>query len=452
MAPKRPRRRPAVHIVTLGCPKNEVDSDRMTASLSEAFDVVEDPDDADVVVVNTCAFIREATEESIGVVLEFAEWKRAAEGRALVVAGCMPSRYGEDLAAELPEVDAFVPVSAEAGITSALARVCGVPLGSPQAAPDAAGKGRRAPAKVPGPVMRTAQKPSAYLQISDGCHRRCSFCTIPAIRGDYRSRTAADLIEETRVLVAGGAKEIVLVGQDVSAWGRDLPGKPSLAELVRKLVRLHGVEWLRLMYVQPDGVTPELLETMADEPKVCRYLDLPLQHASRDVLSRMGRQGDAAEFLRLISTIRSLVPGVFLRTTLIAGFPGETRHDSEVLQRFVRDAAFDYVGVFAYSPEEGTRAAALPDQVPLRTRRVRAQRLRDLGDEIGVARASRLVGRPFTVLVEGVDEEGVTVARHRGQGPEVDGIVLIDRPLRPGTLTSVQITDTLGYDLLGEVM
>jgi ribosomal protein S12 methylthiotransferase len=432
--PTAPGDGPAVHVVTLGCPKNEVDSDRMAASLAAGFRLVGEPDEADVVVVNTCAFIREATEESIEVVMSFATgWKAARPGRVLVVAGCMPSRYGDDLVSAMPEADAFVNVADEASIGAVVARLT-------RTDPPVAPAGRRR--LVPGP--------SAYLQVSDGCHRACTFCAIPAIRGPYVSRPADELAAEAAALVSEGARELVLVGQDVSAWGRDLPGKPVLAELVRTLARTPGLAWLRLMYVQPEGVTPELLEVMAGEPAVVGYLDMPLQHASRSVLRRMGRTGDGAEFLRLIGIVRSMVPGVALRTTLIAGFPGETRHESETLAAFVRDARLDYTGVFAYSPEEGTAAASLPGQVPLRTRRSRAQRLRDIADEVGGARAAALVGRELEVLALGT-EDGEPYGRHRGQAPDVDGVVLLDREVEPGSLVTVTIVDSLGYDLVGEV-
>lgn len=433
--PPRTATRIAVHILTLGCPKNEVDSDRMAASLAPSFDMVEDPDAADIVVVNTCSFIREATEESIGIVLELTgSWKAARRGRAVIVAGCMPARYGDRLADAMPEVDAFVPVADEENLARVVAGLTGAALVS-----------------APSTPVRTAPGPSAYVQVSDGCHRRCTFCTIPEIRGDYVSRPLDEVLAEARLLVSGGAKELVLVGQDVSSWGRDLPGSPVLADLVREVARVEGLRWLRLMYVQPDGITPELLETMASEPTVCRYLDMPLQHASRPVLRRMARSGDAAEFLRLIGVVRDLLPGVFLRTTLISGFPGETRRDAQRLADFLRDADLDYTGVFAYSPEEGTPAAAMDGPVPPRTRRARAQRLRDLAFQIGTEKAAGLVGRTLEVLVEGVDEEGVTIGRHRGQAPEVDGLVWLDRDLEPGTLVEVEIGDALGYDLVGEV-
>jgi ribosomal protein S12 methylthiotransferase len=427
-------KRPAVHVVTLGCPKNEVDSDRMAASLAAGFRLVADPDEADVVVVNTCSFIREATEESIEVVMSFATgWKAARPGRALIVAGCMPSRYGDELADALPEADAFVKVADEASIASVIAGLTGI------AAPP-----------VPDGPLRLAPGPSAYLQVSDGCHRACSFCAIPAIRGPYVSRPAIELAAEAAALVSGGARELVLVGQDVSAWGRDLPGKPVLADLVRASTRTPGLGWLRLMYVQPDGITPELLEVMASEATVARYLDMPLQHASRSVLRRMGRSADGAEFLRLIGVIRSAVPGVVLRTTMIAGFPGETREESDTLAAFVRDARLDYAGVFAFSPEEGTPAASLPGQVPPRTRRARTQRLRDLADEVGAERAAAYIGQDIEVLALGT-EDGEPIGRHRGQAPDVDGVVLLDREIPAGTLVTVTIVDSLGYDLVGEV-
>jgi ribosomal protein S12 methylthiotransferase len=430
-APSRQR----VAFVTLGCPKNEVDSDRMAASLTGSFDLVADIDAADAVVVNTCAFIREATEESIAVILDVAgEWKAASSGRRLVVTGCMPSRYGDELAASMPEVDAFVPVTDETGLVRVLCELLGRP----------------APAAPPAPA-RLAPGPSAYLQISDGCHRSCTFCVIPRIRGDYHSRPSAEILAEARSLVAAGARELILIGQDTSSWGRDLPDRPVLAGLVRELASVDGLAWLRLMYVQPDEITVDLLEAIASSPVVCRYLDMPLQHASRDVLTRMGRRGDAGEYLRLIGVVRDLLPGASLRTTLISGFPGETPADARRLVDFVRKAGIDYVGVFPYSQEEGTKAAVMKDQVSTRTRVARAQRLRDEADAIGFERVAGLVGSTLEVLVEGIDEEGTTVGRHRGQAPEIDGVVLLDRCLAPGTIVNAVVTDSLGYDLIAEV-
>jgi ribosomal protein S12 methylthiotransferase len=428
---------PAIAFVTLGCPKNEVDTGRMSAAVAgSAYTVAEDLESADVVIVNTCSFIREATEESIAAVLEAAsEWLPAREGRSLIVAGCMPSRYGADLAAQLPEVHAFLPVADEHELLAVLERLTGV----------ASGRGHALSA------VRTANGPSAYMRISDGCHRACAYCTIPSIRGPYVSTPLAAILSETEALVDSGAREIVLIGQDITAYGRDLAGTETLADVVRAVASLPGVDWLRLMYVQPDGVTDDLLASIAENDNVCHYLDIPLQHASRSVLRAMRRSGDGDAFLALLERIRAVLPDIVLRTTVIAGFPGETREDVSLLEAFLRAARFDYAGVFAFSPEDGTPAATLPGQVAARTRQARAQRLRDLSDEIGFRRAEALAGRTLDVLVEGVEEDDVIVGRWRGQAPDVDGVVLLDRG-DVGQIVSTRIVDSLGYDLEGEVV
>lgn len=433
----RDRARPAVAFVTLGCPKNEVDTDRMRAAVSgSAFSVAEDPADADVLVVNTCSFIQAATEESVDVILEAASaWVPEREGRRLLVAGCMPSRYGIDLAEALPEVDAFIPVTDEGALLDVLERLTGVA----HEAQDSCS-------------ARTSSGPTAYLQVSDGCHRSCAYCTIPAIRGPYRSRPLAGLLEEAQQLVTLGAREIVLIGQDTTAYGRDLDGPETLADVIAAIAVIDGVKWLRLMYVQPDGVTDELLDVMAAHENVCHYLDMPLQHASRMVLRAMRRSGDSTAFLDLIGRVRRAMPDVVLRTTLIAGFPGETRADARELQSFVETAGFDYVGVFVYSAEEGTTAGEMGNQVAVRTRRARAQRLRDLADRIGFERAAARVDTEIEVLVEGVDEDDDTVVgRWRGQAPEIDGVVLLNAG-EPGQILRARVVDSLGYDLEAEVI
>ncbi|HEY3318690.1 MAG TPA: 30S ribosomal protein S12 methylthiotransferase RimO [Coriobacteriia bacterium] len=425
-----------VHFVTLGCPKNEVDSDRMAARVvSSAYALEPELHAADVAVVNTCAFIQAATEESVETVLTLAaEWKAARPGRTLVVAGCLASRYGAELAAEMPEVDAFVPVDDEDALLSLLERLSGQPAEASEGSPP-----------------RTAGGASAYLQVADGCFHRCTYCTIPFIRGGYRSRPLDDLAGEARLLIASGVKELVLVGQDISSYGRDLgEGSPSLAEVVRALARTEGLEWLRLMYVQPDGITPELLEVMAEEAAVCHYLDVPLQHASRQVLHAMARPGSGDEFLRLLGVVRSWLPDVALRTTLIAGFPGETDTDVEVLEDFLLLARFDYAGVFEYSREEGTRAADLPGQVPAEAKRLRAQRLRDAADSVGFEKAAAHTGETLEVLALGL-EDGEPFGRTRGQAPEVDGVVYLDAEAPEGAVVRARIVDSAGYDLVGEV-
>lgn len=409
----------------------------MRASVAAAgFTVVADIDDAEVVVVNTCAFIREATEESISTVLAVvSEWVPAAPQRRVVVAGCMPSRYSSELVDAIPEADAFVPVAEEADIVAVIERVTGVAA--------------RAPGKAA--ASRSVEGFSAYLKIADGCHRACAYCAIPSIRGPYRSRLLDEIVVEARELVAAGAREIVLIGQDITAYGRDQDDGRVLADVVRAVAAVEGLRWLRLMYLQPDGITDDLLAAMADNPCVCHYLDMPLQHASASVLKSMRRRGDGAAYLELIERIRAALPDAVLRTTLIAGFPGETRADVAEVKRFIESARFDYVGVFAYSPEEGTEAASMPGQVAPRTRRARAQRLRDLSDDIGYERAASRVGQVVEVLIEGTDEdEGFTAGRWRGQAPEIDGLVMVDRGT-PGDMVLATVVDSLGYDLEVEV-
>ena len=427
---------PSIAFVTLGCPKNEVDTDRMRARvLGSAYQLSEDPIHADVVVVNTCSFISEATEESIGAVLALSAREPGERERKIVVAGCMPARYSDELPGLLPETAAFLPVADESSLLTVLEQVTGV---ASRARKDAA--------------TRTVTGGTAYLQISDGCHRACSYCTIPAIRGPYVSRPLDEILAEVRELVGLGAREIVLIGQDITAYGRDLAAHDTLADVVRGVASVDGVEWLRLMYVQPDGISDELLAAIAEHENVVRYLDIPLQHASEGVLRSMRRSGGSAAFLELLERIRTALPGVVLRTTVIAGHPGETRSDSAELLRFLEAAYFDYVGVFAYSPEEGTVSAGLPDQVPARTRRARAQRVRDAADVIGVASVAARVGDVLEVLVEGMDEEeGAVVGRWRGQAPEIDGLVLLDRG-ESGQLVAARIVDSIGYDLEGEVL
>ncbi len=427
--------RPAVTFITLGCPKNEVDSDRMRADVrASAYDVVADIEHADVVVLNTCAFISDAVEEAVAEILELASWKQASEGRSVIVTGCLPSRYERDLEAELPEVDVFLPVAEEGGLLSALSSLTG---GSAE--------------RGAGP-SRTVEGPTSYVQISDGCDRRCAYCTIPSIRGPHVSRPFADVLEEAVELVGAGARELVLVGQDVSAYGKDLSERRTLAELVRAVAALPGQYRVRLMYLQPDGVTDELLSAIAESPRVCPYLDIPVQHASASMLRRMGRSGDAGSLAALFERVRSALPGVTLRTTVMAGFPGETRAEASELERFLGAARLDFVGVFAFSPEEGTRAGALEAQVPKHTRISRAQRLRDIADAVGMARAAELVGSEQTVLVEGTDEEGVCVGRTCGQAPEIDGLTLLDTDHEPGTFVRARIVASELYDLIGEVL
>ena len=425
---------PAIAFVTLGCPKNEVDTDRMAAAVSaSAYRLVDDVAEADAVVLNTCAFIQPAAEEAIAEFFALhTEWRPARQGRRIVVAGCLPSRYGDDLRDALSEADAFLPVTSEAGLLVTLEDLLG------SAAQPAPGPSRLVPGST------------AYLKVSEGCDRRCAYCTIPAIRGPFVSAPLDALVDEARWLIDHGARELVLVGQDIASYGADLSPGEDLAALVRRLDALDGDFRLRLMYVQPDGVTDALLDTLASATHVCRYLDLPLQHASGPVLDAMGRTGDAASHLALIRRVRSALPGVVLRTTIMTGFPGETENDARVLEEFLAEAELDYVGVFTYSAEEGTVAASLPDQVDPAVAEDRAQRVRDIADAIGFARAAAFVGTRQRVLIEGVDEDGELFGRTCGQAPEVDGVTLVDAEVPVGEFVELAITDSLGYDLIGE--
>jgi len=424
---------PAIAFVTLGCPKNEVDSDHMAAAVAaSAYRLVESPEDADVVVLNTCAFIQAATEESIAeTFMLLREWRPARPGRRLIVAGCLPARYGDELRESLHEPDAFLPVAREGELLDVVSDLTGIPAQS-----------------HPGP-SRTRPDHTAYLKISEGCDRGCAYCTIPAIRGRFVSVPADVVIEEARFLIKGGVRELVLVGQDIARYGAGPVPAPSLAELVAELDRLHDDFRLRLMYLQPDGITDELLAVMAASKHVCHYLDVPLQHASGAVLSAMRRSGDAASHAALLTRVRSALPEVVLRTTVMAGFPGETDADHEILADFLREARFDYVGVFSYSAEEGTVAATKAHQVPDDVKLTRAQELRDIADEVGFAQTAAYVGSVQHVLIEGEDENGELIGRSCGQAPEVDGLVIVEGEAPRGEFIDVRITESIGYDMVG---
>lgn len=426
--------RPAVAFVTLGCPKNEVDSERMAARVaSSGLRLVGDVEEADVVVLNTCAFILEAVEEAIDEFFKLHnEWRSRRPKRKIIVAGCLASRYGDALAQAMPEADGFLDVAAEDSIVEALGELLQVPV-HPR----------------PGPC-RLQPAPAAYLKISDGCDRCCTYCMIPSIRGPYFSASPTALIEEAQWLIDHRAREIVLVGQDVSSYGTDLEPPVQLPDLIAKLDRLEGDFRIRLMYLQPDGITDRLLDAIACSSHVCRYLDIPLQHVSPPILRAMGRSGSADDFLRLLDRIRLAMPDVALRTTFMTGFPGETDADVAKMMQFLSEARFDYAGVFAFSAEEGTPAHKMPGHVRREVAIERARCVQELADEIGFACAASKVGTRQTVLVEGLDEDGEVYGRTCGQAPEVDGITLLEgRGLAPGAFVEAEIASSVGYDLVG---
>lgn len=424
---------PCVAFITMGCAKNEVDTIHMGDALREAgYRIEDDPADADVVVVNTCSFIQAATEESIEAILDAAELPRVKYGDAkLVVSGCMPSRYGADLEAELPEVASFVACADEEDIVDVVERLVGKPVGTDVQADERA-------------------FPYAYVKISDGCDRFCSYCTIPYIRGRYHSFTEESIVSEIETDIARGAREIVLIGQDTGRWGDDFPEKSSLAELVKHLAERFPDVWFRVMYIQPEGVTDELIDVVATHENVCDYFDIPFQHCNGDVIERMNRKGNEDEYRELISRIRARIPQCAIRTTLMAGFPGETEEQFDELCAFVDDADLDYIGVFAYSREDGTVASKLDGQIDDEEKAYRAQKLRDVADAACMPRVSERVGNVEDVLVCGREEDGQLYGRTMGQAPEVDGVTYLDRG-EVGTIVSATIVDALLYEMEGEV-
>lgn len=427
-----------ISLITMGCAKNEVDSAAMARALSAAgYDTSAAAEAADVVIVNTCSFIQSATEESLEAIFEAAALPAVERGEAaLVVAGCMPARYGDDLAEELTEARAFVPCSKEDDIVAIVDRILG--------------HDRECSPLADAPVTRDERGPVfAYVKISDGCDRFCSYCTIPHIRGRYRSFPYEDIRAEVERAVAAGAREIDLIAQDTGRWGQDLDGDRDLAWLVDELARTFPDTWLRVMYLQPEGVTDALLTVMAQRDNVCPYLDIPLQHVSAPLLRAMNRSGSAEKFHDLIERVHAAVPNITLRTTLIAGFPGETDEQFEALCDFVAEEPFDYVGVFPYSREEGTAAFDLPGQIDEDVKAERAQELRDIADACCTPRIAARIGRHMPVLVEGYEEDGQRYGRAQCQAPEVDGVTFVEKG-EPGDIVEAVIVDTLLYEMEGE--
>lgn len=425
-----------IAFITLGCAKNEVDTAHMQQRLRACgFSLTEDPEQADALIINTCSFIQSATEESLEAIFEAAGYENINAGAPLIVAGCMPARYGDELSEELTEACAFVPCSKEDDIATVVADALGLTLEGAQEL--SAGESDEVSSGV-----------YAYVKISDGCDRFCSYCTIPFIRGRYHSFAYEDIKAEVGQLVDQGIKEIVLIAQDTGRWGADFEEPLSLAWLVDHLATEFSYTWFRVMYIQPEGITDELLDVVQKYKNVCSYFDIPLQHVEPSLLKAMNRSGSYDEFVALVTRIQDKVDDVTLRTTLIAGFPGETDEQFENLCAFVEEGYFDYVGVFAYSREEGTRAYKLPDQIDEDEKAYRAQTLRDIADSVCSAQVAQRVGKQMDVLVEGVEEDGQLYGRAQCQAPEVDGVTYVDRG-NPGEIISVVIEDTLLYEMEG---
>ena len=437
-----------VGMVSLGCAKNQVDGEMLLASLKEGgFQPVEDPSEADILLVNTCGFIESAKRESIEAILEAVQLKTEGIVQKVVVTGCLAERYQQEIHKELPEVDGVFGIGANGDIAAWLRAM--LQEGFAQAFPE---KG-----KMPLCGERELSTPEyfAYLKIAEGCDNRCSYCAIPLIRGGYRSRTLESIEEEARSLAKQGVQELVLIAQDTTRYGIDLYGKYALAELLTRLCAIDGLHWIRVLYCYPDSITDELLEVMAREEKVVNYMDIPLQHASGKILRAMNRRGDRQSLTALMQKIRDKVPRVVLRTTLITGFPGETEEDFTELAEFVRDVKFERLGCFAYSQEEDTPAALLPDQIDEEVKQRRAEIILDDQALRMEREAQALVGTVLEVLVEDYDpEEEAWFGRSYRDAPDVDGKVLFtagDRELKPGTFVPVEITHAVDWDLRGRL-
>jgi ribosomal protein S12 methylthiotransferase len=452
-----------VAVVTLGCSKNQVDSEVMQGLLAkEGFRLVEKPEQAAVLVVNTCGFIDAAKEESVDTLLELAKLKKKGKCELLIAAGCLAQRYPDELIKEIPELDGVVGT----GDFQRIAELCRERL-KPEhtVSPVSLTEHVAYLYDAATPRRRIGPKHSAYVKVAEGCNYRCSFCAIPSFRGDLKSRPIDSVFKEVEQLAKEGVKEINLIAQSLTSYGWDWrtgngspkPNKEALPELLKRLAPIEGVEWLRLFYTYPTDFTDGLIELLADEPKLCKYVDLPLQHINNRILKAMNRKGKRKEIEQLISRLRNLIPDLSLRTTFIVGFPGEGEEEFEELIDFVRTTGFDRIGVFTYSPEEGTAAYPLGDPVTADQKQERRQRLMDLQEEIAGERLSAMIGKRLQVLVDGPSEDGSgrLEGRHQGQAPEIDGVVVLEKSKKqpsPGDLVTVEVTDVEGYDLIGRIM
>lgn len=437
-----------VLFISLGCDKNLVDTEKMLSLLGhEGYAFVDDEQEADVIVVNTCCFIGDAKEESINTILEMAALKKQGRLRALLVTGCLAQRYQEEITKEIPEVDAILGTASYEKIAEAVKRSLagsGYTDFSDIDAPAGAQTGR----------LVTTGGHYAFLKIAEGCDKRCTYCIIPYLRGRYRSVPMERLIAEAEELVRGGVKELILVAQETTLYGVDLYGEKKLPELLKKLAAIPELRWLRLQYCYPEEITEELIRVIRTEEKVCHYLDIPIQHASDGVLKRMGRRTSNTALRELIGRLRREIPDLVLRTTLISGFPGETKEDHETLLAFIDDMEFERLGVFAYSPEEDTPAFAFPDQVDEELKEERRDELMELQQEIAFEKAEAMKGRVLEVMIEGkIADEDAYVGRTYMDSPNVDGLIFVntERSLISGEFVRVRVTGALEYDLIGEM-
>jgi ribosomal protein S12 methylthiotransferase len=430
-----------VHLLSLGCPKNLVDSEKLLKKLEKkGICYSSNYKDSDIVLVNTCGFIEDARRESVGEILRIAEEKGKNGVKKLIVFGCLAERSGDELKKEIPEIDALWGVADEDKIVEYCEKII--------KSEDTAGDGK---AMVASPYERFVDTPYAYLKIAEGCNRGCTYCVIPGIRGAYRSRGPEEVLNEAEGLVRSGVKELIVIAQDITSYGRDIGGY-DLSRLIKDMASLEGDFWIRLLYLYPASVTEKLLETISAEGKVCKYIDMPLQHSEERILKLMGRGGNSRQFEKLIKRTRDIIPGVNIRTSFIVGFPQESDEDFEGLMEFVRKIKFDRLGVFTYSREEGTPAFALKGQVPKSAKKERYDRIMEIQSAISVGKNKKLVGRTFPALVDEADDN-IAVARLYSQAPEIDGVVLIEEQnVVKGNFVQVKITGAYDYDLKGTVV
>jgi len=443
-----------IGFISLGCPKNQVDSEVMIGLLEkDNHEITPDAAEADVIIVNTCGFINDAKKESIAAILDAAQFKKTGKCRRLIVVGCLPERYASEMYAEFPEADAIIGTNQ---ITEIVRAVGGANVAPPDSYSRSDAKlflyDHKMPRRLIGP------KHSAYIKIAEGCSHACAFCVIPKIRGRFRSRTIPSLVKEARRLAAEGVKEITLVAQDTTGYGTDLGMKDGLADLLEVLDKVKGIEWIRFLYSYPGAVSDRLIRVINESEKICRYIDMPLQHASATVLKSMLRGGSRASLTRMIQRIRRSIPGVTLRTTFIVGFPGETGSDFRELGDFCREMEFDRMGVFTYSDEEDTHAFGLRPKVSARDAKARRRVLMEQQAKIAARKNSELVGKEFRIIIDGPSTESDMLLQGRleSQAPEIDGVCLINDSeiddIKNGDLRVVRITKAMGHDLLGAIV
>lgn len=443
-----------IGVVSLGCPKNLVDSETMLGLIHEEnYEITNDPSEAEIIIVNTCGFIESAKEESIDTILQMAEYKKSGSCKYIIVTGCLSQRYAEELFSELPEADAIAGVEVYDEIGSIIKRVMNGErfIMLERSKPDVIYTSKETFL----PRILTTPSYTAYLKIAEGCDNCCSYCAIPKIRGPYRSKPMEQVLKEAKALADNGVKELIVVAQDTTRYGEDLPGgKLLLADLLKELNKIESLKWIRVMYCYPNNFTDELIETFASLDKVCKYVDLPLQHASNRLLASMNRYDTIEEVETLLAKLRKRIPGIVIRTTFIVGFPGETDADFEELKEFVEQQRFENAGVFAYSQEEGTVAGAMPNQIPDEIKQERYHELMALQAQISEEIHKDTEGQTLEVLVEGIEEDGsgLHYGRSYREAPDIDGLVFIENPgdIEPGCFIKVNILQGFTYESVGE--